>query len=42
MNGIRFPLEREDSGSQVADLQEALQLLLFWAAILADDEAARP
>jgi hypothetical protein len=41
MNRIIFPLEFRMRGPQVADLQEALQLLLDRAVILADNHADR-
>ena len=41
MNKITFPLNSRMQGSAVADLQDALQLLLDRGAILADNERAR-
>jgi len=41
MNKITFPLKQRMQGAAVADLQEALQLLLDRGALLPDDEAAR-
>jgi peptidoglycan hydrolase-like protein with peptidoglycan-binding domain len=41
MNRISFPLKHRQQGAAVADLQDALQLLLGRDAILADDEPAR-
>ena len=41
MNRIIFPLEAGGQGPQVADLQDALQLLLDRGVILPDDEGAR-
>jgi peptidoglycan hydrolase-like protein with peptidoglycan-binding domain len=41
MSDIAFPLKQRQKGASVASLQEALQLLLDQAAILAGDEAAR-
>lgn len=41
MNKITFPLNQPMQGPQVGDLQNALQVLLDRAAILANDEGAR-
>ena len=41
MNKIVFPLKRQMRGPQVADLQDALQLLLERGRLFADDEGAR-
>src|SRR5947208_3142329 len=41
MNKIIFPLRLQMQGSEVGDLQAALQLLLDRAVILADNEGAR-
>ncbi len=41
MNKIIFPLKRQMRGPQVADLQDALQLLLERGRLFADDEGAR-
>lgn len=41
MNKIIFPLKRRMQGPTVADLQDALKLLLDRGALLASDEAAR-
>lgn len=41
MNKITFPLEAGRQGPEVADLQDALFLLLERRAVLPDDEAAR-
>ena len=41
MNKITFPLNQEMNGQQVADLQDALHLLLNRGVLLANDEAAR-
>src|SRR5829696_2213729 len=41
MNRIIFPLEAGRRGPEVADLQAALQVLLYRGAILRDDEGAR-
>ena len=41
MYTIIYPLKRDVRGSSVADLQDALQLLLKQGALLADDEIAR-
>jgi peptidoglycan hydrolase-like protein with peptidoglycan-binding domain len=41
MNKITFPLKQRMQGAAVADLQDALQLLLDRSVLLRDDEAAR-
>ncbi|MCL6542207.1 MAG: hypothetical protein K6T87_16750 [Roseiflexus sp.] len=41
MNKITFPLRRQMQGSKVADLQDALKLLLDRGLILREDEGAR-
>jgi peptidoglycan hydrolase-like protein with peptidoglycan-binding domain len=41
MNKITFPLKRQMRGPQVADLQDALKLLLERGLLFADDEGAR-
>jgi hypothetical protein len=41
MNKITFPWKLRMRGPEVADLQDALQLLLDRGALLAGDEAAR-
>lgn len=41
MNKIIFPLKRQMRGPKVADLQDALQLLLERGLLFADDEGAR-
>ena len=41
MNKITFPLKQRMQGPAVADLQDALQLLLDRSVLLANDEAAR-
>ncbi|SLK00937.1 neuraminidase-like domain-containing protein [Arthrobacter sp. P2b] len=41
MNIVKFPLEPQMQGPDVADLQEALGLLLERGAVLGDDERAR-
>lgn len=41
MNKITFPLKQRMQGATVADLQDALRLLLDRGAILANDEVAR-
>mgnify|MGYP001562357018 CR=1 FL=1 len=40
MNKITFPLKQRMQGAAVADLQDALQLLLDRGVLLRDDEAA--
>ena len=41
MNKIIFPLKPQMQGSEVADLQAALQMLLDRSLILATDEGVR-
>jgi hypothetical protein len=41
MNGITFPLKQRMQSAAVADLQDALQLLLERLLLLANDEAGR-
>lgn len=41
MNEIAFPMAERERGAAVADLQDALQLLLDRGALLPNDEAAR-
>ncbi|MEQ1742475.1 MAG: neuraminidase-like domain-containing protein [Candidatus Nitrotoga sp.] len=41
MNKITFPLKQRKQGAAVADLQDALQLLLDRSVLLVNDEAAR-